>query len=64
MTNQDPHKPRGVHLGVVMPPPPPEIPPGWYLAPPDFVGVGTMKSGTTWWWSVLKSHPDVIDPVK
>lgn len=45
---QDPHKPKGVHLGVVMPPSPPGIPPGWHVAPPDFVGVGTMKSGTTW----------------
>lgn len=39
---------------------PPEIPPGWDLAPPDFVGVGTMRSGTTWWWRVLCSHPNVV----
>jgi hypothetical protein len=40
---------------------PPEIPPGWELGPPDYVGVGTMKSGTTWWWSVLNSHPRVAN---
>lgn len=40
---------------------PPEIPLGWELGPPDYVGVGTMKSGTTWWWSVLNSHPRVAN---
>jgi hypothetical protein len=27
--------------------------------PPDFVGVGTNKSGTTWWHRLLSLHPDV-----
>lgn len=39
----------------------PDIPSGWTLGPPDYVGVGTMKSGTTWWWSVLNSHPRVAN---
>jgi hypothetical protein len=52
------------HPGLILlpPQPPPDIPPGWELGPPDFVGVGTQRSGTTWWWSVLGSHPDVANP--
>jgi len=38
-------------------PDPPASPPGWEVAPPDFVGVGAQRSGTTWWWWVLISHP-------
>lgn len=38
---------------------PPTIPPGWRVGPPDFVGVGTMRSGTTWWWKVLCAHPQI-----
>lgn len=41
------------------PPPPPRIPPGWLTGPPDFVGVGAQRAGTTWWWAVIHSHPDV-----
>ncbi len=37
-------------------PPPPD---GWTIAPPDFVGVGTARSGTTWWDSLIHAHPDV-----
>jgi Sulfotransferase domain len=40
-------------------PDPPASPPGWEVAPPDFVGVGALRSGTTWWWWVLISHPGV-----
>lgn len=47
---------------VPQPQQPPEVPSGWQLGPPDFVGVGTMKSGTTWWWSILTSHPDIAVP--
>jgi hypothetical protein len=45
-----------------VPPPiqPPPVPEGWRLGPPDFVGVGTMKSGTSWWWSVVTSHPAIV----
>ncbi|MEV8635091.1 sulfotransferase [Streptosporangium sp. NPDC051023] len=39
--------------------PPPPLTPGWEPGPPDFVGIGAMRSGTTWWWSVLRSHPGV-----
>jgi hypothetical protein len=27
--------------------------------PPDFVGIGMAKSGTTWWFSLVMSHPDI-----
>lgn len=47
---------------LLSPAAPPHIPAGWTLAPPDYVGVGAMKSGTTWWWSVLNSHPRVANP--
>lgn len=30
--------------------------------PPDFVGVGTQRSGTTWWQRLLKDHPDIRTP--
>jgi hypothetical protein len=31
--------------------------------PPDFVGVGTNKSGTTWWHRLIGLHPGVhVDP--
>jgi hypothetical protein len=49
------------HPPLVQPSPLPEVPEGWQIGPPDFVGVGTMKSGTTWWWSILSRHPDVAE---
>jgi hypothetical protein len=51
--------PTNPFLMVVPPAAPPEIPAGWDVAAPDFVGVGVQRSGTTWWWYVLHSHPDV-----
>jgi hypothetical protein len=41
------------------PSPPPECPPGWTTAPPDFVGIGADRSGTTWWHALICSHPQV-----
>lgn len=38
---------------------PPRIPRGYVLGPPDFVGVGAQKSGTTWWYSLIEQHPQV-----
>jgi hypothetical protein len=44
-------------------PEPPVCPPGWRTGPPDFVGVGAQKAGTTWWIRLLEAHPDVYhDP--
>lgn len=37
----------------------PAIHAGWTIGPPDFIGVGVHKAGTTWWWALLAAHPDV-----
>lgn len=38
---------------------PPRRPAGWDVGPPDFVGVGVQKAGTTWWYELIASHPRV-----
>jgi len=38
---------------------PPKCPEGWSVAPPDFVGLGAQRSGTTWLYSLIAAHPDV-----
>lgn len=43
------------------PPPVPQCPPGWNDGPPDFVGVGVQKAGTTWWYHLIAAHPGVVD---
>src|SRR5687767_10814046 len=40
-------------------PEPPPVPEGLIVKPPDFVGVGANRSGTTWWTTVLCSHPQI-----
>ena len=30
--------------------------------PPDFIGVGTQRSGTTWWFESLLAHPQIRPP--
>jgi Sulfotransferase domain len=30
--------------------------------PPDFIGVGTQRSGTTWWFESLLGHPQICPP--
>jgi hypothetical protein len=37
----------------------PDAPAGWLPAAPDYVGVGTARSGTTWWDSLVSAHPRV-----
>jgi hypothetical protein len=39
-----------------------EPPPGWAFAPPDFVGVGAQRSGTSWWHRLILDHPRVEGP--
>ncbi|MEJ7753798.1 MAG: sulfotransferase [Candidatus Limnocylindrales bacterium] len=34
-------------------------PPGFVIGPPDFVGVGAQKAGTTWWFRLIEAHPGV-----
>lgn len=29
------------------------------MGPPDFIGVGVHKAGTTWWWALLVGHPEI-----
>jgi len=49
--------------GVDTPPAPPEVPPGWLTGPPDFVGVGFQRCGTTRWYNLITAHPEVARPV-
>jgi hypothetical protein len=41
---------------------PPEKNPNDEVGPPDFVGIGVQKAGTTWWYTLVLSHPDVSSP--
>lgn len=34
----------------------------WKTGPPDFVGVGAQRCGTTWWWRLLSDHPQIQPP--
>jgi len=38
----------------------PDAPAGWQPAAPAYVGVGTARSGTTWWDQLINAHPDVV----
>src|SRR5918994_2465479 len=41
----------------------PECPPSWSTGPPDFVGIGAQRCGTTWWFGgALQTHPLVAIP--
>jgi hypothetical protein len=51
--------PRHPVLALAEPLPPPPVPEGWQIGPPDFVGLGAMRAGTTWWWAMLKRHPGI-----
>lgn len=42
--------------------PPPACPPGMRVGPPDFVGVGAQKAGTSWWFNLLLRHPGAYHP--
>jgi len=42
----------------------PTCPDGMTIGPPDFVGVGVPKAGTSWWFSLILAHPDVHGPVR
>ncbi|CAN5504495.1 hypothetical protein BH10ACT11_BH10ACT11_19240 [soil metagenome] len=38
---------------------PPEVPEGWKTGPPDFVGIGAQRCGTSWWFDTLRRHPAI-----
>lgn len=46
-----------------LPPPPPECPAGWQTGPPSFVGLGGQRCGTTRWFKLIISHPEVAPPL-
>jgi hypothetical protein len=35
------------------------VPEGWSYGPPDFVGVGAQRAGTTWWYQLITAHTGV-----
>lgn len=37
----------------------PELGPGETNGPPDFIGIGVQKAGTSWWFSLIANHPQV-----
>ena len=39
---------------------PPPCPDGWAAGPPDFVGVGAARCGTSWWFRQITRHPEVF----
>ena len=43
----------------LLPPDPQPCPAGWVTGPPDFVGVGAQRCGTTWWHRQIAMHPGV-----
>jgi hypothetical protein len=43
----------------------PDPPPGSVIGPPDLVGVGAQRGGSTWWWrAAVRSHPGFVREVK
>ena len=38
---------------------PPALGPGETVGPPDFVGIGVQKAGTSWWYELIADHPGV-----
>ena len=34
------------------------------VGPPDFVGIGVSKCGTSWWFNLVLAHPDIHGPIK
>lgn len=38
---------------------PPALEPGERPGPPDFVGIGVQKAGTSWWYEMIVDHPGV-----
>jgi hypothetical protein len=40
---------------------PPSLGHGERAGPPDFVGIGAQKAGTTWWHALVEAHPGVTN---
>jgi hypothetical protein len=39
---------------------PPPLKEGWTTGPPDYIGIGVQKAGTTRWWKLIVKHPEVV----
>jgi|1186.fasta_scaffold180102_1 hypothetical protein len=37
----------------------PECPEGWITGPPDYVGIGAQRSGTSWWYDSMRRYPGI-----
>lgn len=40
---------------------PPVVEPGDVCGPPDYVGVGAQRAGSTWWDGLIAQHPQVLN---
>lgn len=38
---------------------PPRTPAEWTTGPPEFVGIGTQRGGSSWWYQLIEDHPGV-----
>ncbi len=47
------------HGAVILRVPDAVFPSSWAAGPPDFVGVGVQRAGTTWWYAAIEAHPHV-----
>ena len=52
--------PRGVMHQPIGPMDLGPVPDGWRITGPHFVGVGAPKCGTSWWYHLILSHPQVV----
>jgi sulfotransferase family protein len=50
---------RGRHTWALQRLPRSVLPSEWVDRPPDFVGVGAQRAGTTWWYAAIQAHPQV-----
>jgi len=37
----------------------PDCPEGWTTGPPDYVGIGAQRCGTSWWYDAMRRHPRI-----
>jgi hypothetical protein len=37
----------------------PECPEGWTTGPPDYVGIGAQRCGTSWWYDSMRRYPGI-----
>jgi Sulfotransferase domain len=37
----------------------PDCPEGWTTGPPDYVGIGAQRCGTSWWYDSMRRYPGI-----